>query len=139
MSKINPKLKSLFSKILNDYIEKKDFNSYLINNNIYSEEETIIGYIIKKGKKIPVYRKIINCGSCSINESIDHNVTNIDSFIVDGYLFLNGQTCPLPWYNNFSEGNYIKIAASKQKIVKEAKNSWNGYVLAILKYTKTTD
>jgi len=118
-------------------VHNKQKLSDILNKDVYSFDETIIGTWVN-GK--PLYRKVINCGSSSKNESIPHNIKNMDFVMVNGYMNIAGVGgYPLPWFNSFAEGNYIKISVSSEYIIKNANNSWNMNVIAILEYTKTTD
>lgn len=137
MSKINPKLKSLFSKILNDYVKKDE-----ITNNIYSEEENIIG--TWNGK--PLYRKKIT--TSNTNATSDWKTYTFEELgIPTGLDWLHFTEC----YTNLIQTNHtytenfysvgIRIQSTPDineiNILGNGAN-YNRYIL-IVEYTKITD
>lgn len=142
MLQINPKLKSLFSKILNSYVEKKDFNSYMRENNIYSEEETIIGYLTENNKKVPVYRKMIIMNNIKNSDvtSTEININNLKEIINFGGAFTRSDSMfPICFIDAATSFLSARVDDKSTLIIKVAWNAYIEKVRIVLEYTKTTD
>lgn len=151
MLQINPKL-------LKKFLKKKDFNAFMISNNIYSEEETIIG-IWRDGK--PIYRKVFYSSTPQIFSSRTSDITlgNVDNLKLPTEFRLYAKLGTASGFMDYSSnstwaGNvfslnqtntyYAEIGKNNIKFYRqagsnlEATTTLNEYV-CIIEYTKTTD
>ena len=106
------------------------------NDNTYSTEE------IKTSKKWidgkPIYRKVIFGKITEINQNINHQIKNIDSYIkLEPYMVPDTQIFP-----TFNTGNYFFtiFASSKTQLLLQTIQGYVGNNYRVtLEYTKTTD
>lgn len=118
---------------------------FISNKNVYSEEETIIGYVIKNGKKIPLYRKELRyIGTIANDVTVNHGIDNLDEmFNAYGWVRKYGWM-PIPTVHNYLAG-FIGFGAFNSTTFTWYVGSdiQAGLVDVLIKvtleYTKTTD
>lgn len=144
------KRKELEDKIkLNSVIEKM-IEQICINKNVYSEDEIIIGYILKNTKKIPIYRKYVSGTFVSSNTKVDVNLfENVDEIInVYGTWSPDGVGIIAYGSNDLLANGTINSSLSVRKtsmniaLLREFSTAFNGYTgnyKLYIEYTKITD
>lgn len=108
-------------------------------NNIYSDEEVIIGYLILNGVKKPIYRKYYHFDSLINNSVIDNslNENNCKIFSVIGRCKIGEDQFDFPFANPNGEA---RIRSNENSLYLYASGGFQYTdVNFSLEYTKTTD
>lgn len=115
------------------------------NENVYSEEETIIGYVIKNDKKIPLYRKELRyIGTIANDVTVNHGIDNLDEmFNAYGWVRKYGWM-PIPTVHNYLAGFIGFGAFNSTTFTWYVGNDIQAGLVDVLikvtlEYTKTTD
>lgn len=130
--------------LVSNYIIKAENSvaNALVNENIYSENEVIIGYVVKNGKEIPVYRKMINGLLSEINtrQQIIFDGEIVDE-LFDYFGNINyGDFRLVIGKSSISNYNMTRIVQAGNNIRIDFTNSEdNCQFRAFIIYTKTTD
>lgn len=111
--------------------------SVIIENNIYSTEETIIGFRINSdGSKQPVYRKFIDKSITGGSNRTIATIENMKDLIrYDGSVFKG--TYPTSGNHENIYSMWTVVSRNKCNFVVETINT--GRLVLTLEYTKTTD
>lgn len=123
---------------MKDFLKKENFDSCLVENNIYSNDEAIIG--TWHGK--PLYRKVVIVNN-PISEGryigISHNIINVDTiFIKNAFITVaDNATAVAPEYR--ADDTYTKLSVTKQYVQYNIQWVDVQKLTLILNYTKTTD
>lgn len=134
------------SNVLSAQKVKSEINtafSKTAENNIYSVEEIIIGYLILNGVKKPIYRKGIEITNVQSDTEMDLTYLNIDKLLEIGGFLEDSSLIVI--IGNLYAGDYSYLGAFYKKTDKHIRfqkgvnvnDTNNGYL--ILQYTKTTD
>lgn len=124
-----------FHSIIEKMIEK-----ICINKNIYSEDEVIIGYVIKNNKKMPVYRKEFVGNTGSENHKYVEPIENLDEIIQQyGIAVKDDYKNTVPSYLN--NDNFIELTTDNaNRVYLYFSNLYrDSYYRVTVEYTKITD
>lgn len=111
-----------------------------LTEEVYSDEETLVGYIILNGVKIPRYKRIFTISRTgSGNTLLDANITNAKSRLLSqsGTVILDNNTTGSIPYGS-PAGNVNVFIASNGLYFYSAWGT-NTDVFIVVEYTKTTD